>query len=139
MPLFPPAVSRGTAAGVDAPPSHPNTPAFDAVQFDDLIDMIGDDGVMEMVTIFDAETRQRLRRVTEGGLDLPTMVREMHTLKGAAGTVAAPALTALGRALELAARRGVAPTRADIAMIEASLDAWLTEVRVWCAHHEPVD
>ena len=52
-----------------------------------LIDseMIGEDGVMEMVEIFETETRQRLRRLAAGNQSIATLVREMHTLKGAAG------------------------------------------------------
>jgi HPt (histidine-containing phosphotransfer) domain-containing protein len=112
----------------------PAVPAFDVDQFDELHDMIGEDGVMEMVTIFDAETRQRLRRLAAGGQDAGTLVREMHTLKGAAGSVAAPRLAALGRSLEAAVRNGSVPSRADLMSIEAALEAWLTDVRTWSAH-----
>jgi HPt (histidine-containing phosphotransfer) domain-containing protein len=92
--------------------------------------MIGEDGVLEMIDIFAHETRQRLRRLA-GDQTLATQLREMHTLKGAASTVAAPRLAALGRALEQAARDGVAPVADDLGAIEAALDAWLKAVRVW--------
>jgi HPt (histidine-containing phosphotransfer) domain-containing protein len=107
----------------------PPTPAFDAAEFDALREMIGLDGVMEMVEIFETETRQRLRRLAAGGLDTPTLVREMHTLKGAAGTVASPRLAALGRTFEQAAHRGTVPTPDDLKAIEDGLEAFLIEAR----------
>ena len=64
-----------------------------------------------------------------GGPDIATLLREMHTLKGAAGTVACPRLTALGSRFEQAARRAVMPSTADLMSIEAALDAFLAEVR----------
>ncbi len=108
-------------------------PAFDAVEFDELSETIGEDGVMEMVEIFEAETRLRLRRLALGDQTITTQVREMHTLKGAAGTVAAPHLTALGRAFEQAARKGIPPVAKDFQAIEAALEAYLVAVRARAA------
>jgi HPt (histidine-containing phosphotransfer) domain-containing protein len=108
-----------------------DAPAFDAAEFDELVEMIGSDGVMEMVGIFEAETRSRLRRLEAGGQDRPTQLREMHTLKGAAGSVAAPRLTTLGETFERAARTGIMPTRDDISMIATALEAYLSAMRAW--------
>ena len=113
------------------PPGTSDAPVFDAAEFEELTEMIGEDGVMEMVLIFDAETRQRLQRLTEGGQTIATLVREMHTLKGAAGTVAAPRLTALGRAFEQAADNGIAPTPDDLKAIEDALLAYLAAIQTW--------
>lgn len=104
-------------------------PVFDAVEFDGLCDMIGEDGALEMVMIFEAETRQRLRRLMAGHQDIATQVREMHTLKGAAGTVASPRLAAMGEMLEHAADQGIAPGGDDIDAIEAALEDYLRSVR----------
>src|SRR5262249_25727953 len=100
-------VGDGSGPGPDVAKSIPpsSIPAFDAVEFDELSDTIGEDGVAEMVRIFETETRQRLARLLSGTQDLGTQVREMHTLKGAAATVAAPRLSALGFLAEQAARR----------------------------------
>lgn len=121
------------AAFDDAPgtttPRAPEAPVFDAVEFDTLSEMIGEDGVREMVAIFESETRQRLRRLAAGDLDIPTLVREMHTLKGAAGTVASPRLAVLGRTFEHSARRGIAPTLEHFKAIEDALEAFLAAVR----------
>ena len=103
-------------------------PALDAGAFDELIDMIGEEGVMEMVAIFETETRRRLRRLREGGQDKDALCREMHTLKGAAGTVAAPHLSILGRAFEDAANEDIPPTGEDIQTIEDALDTFLKAV-----------
>jgi HPt (histidine-containing phosphotransfer) domain-containing protein len=117
----------GSAPSGNAPSG--DAPAFNAAEFDDLSDMIGEDGVKEMVEIFEAETRQRLRRLAAGDQDIATQLREMHTLKGAAGTVAAPRLTALGRTFELAARGGIGPAPNDIRTIELALEDYLTAIR----------
>jgi HPt (histidine-containing phosphotransfer) domain-containing protein len=118
-----PVVARDAAAD--------NAAAFDAVEFDALSDMIGEDGVREMVEIFAAETRRRLQRLNSGGQTCATLVREMHTLKGAAGTVAAPRLALLGRAFERAAQRGIGPTSDDLRAIDMALEAFLAAVRTW--------
>jgi HPt (histidine-containing phosphotransfer) domain-containing protein len=108
-----------------------DAPAFDAAEFDELNQMIGSDGVMEVVEIFETETRRRLRRLSAGGQDLATQMREMHTLKGAAGTVAAPYLTVLGQTFEHATADGIAPTQDEVAMIAAALEAYLAAMRAW--------
>ncbi len=106
----------------------PRAPPFDAEEFEALREMIGHDGVIEMVEIFETETRQRLRRLAAGNRDRSTLVREMHTLKGAAGTVGAPRLAALGRMFEQAAHRGIFPTPDDLDAIAMALDAFLAAV-----------
>jgi HPt (histidine-containing phosphotransfer) domain-containing protein len=107
-----------------------DAPAFDPAEFDGLSEMIGDDGAMEMIDIFETETRERIRRLAAGNLPVGTLVREMHTLKGAAGTVAAPRLAALGRAFEQAGPRGIKPTPGDLNAISDALEAYLAAVRV---------
>jgi HPt (histidine-containing phosphotransfer) domain-containing protein len=118
------------------PPENPlscsqDTPAFDAAEFHELAEMIGDDGAAEMVMIFEAETRDRLRRLEAGDQDLATQQREMHTLKGAAGSVAAPWLATLGWTFEQAACQGIAPTRADVDRVAKALEEWLLAVQSW--------
>lgn len=134
-------MAYGLAATQDSPANilsrMDDTPPFDAAEFDELAEMIGDDGVMEMVTIFESETRHRLRRLAAGGQDLATLLREMHTLKGGAGSIGAPCLAALGRTFEQAACEGSAPSTADIGMIATALDAWLLAVRASRLHHLP--
>jgi HPt (histidine-containing phosphotransfer) domain-containing protein len=110
-------------------PSGTSTPAFDAEDFDSLSEMIGEDGVREMVEIFENETRQRLRRLTVGASNPAGLVREMHTLKGAAGTVASPRLAEIGRALETAAKQGIAPTVDQLKTIEETLEVFLIQAR----------
>ena len=106
-----------------------DAPAFDAAEFDGLAAEIGEDGVREIVWIFETETRSRLRRLAAGGQDTATIVREMHTLKGAASTVASPRLWDMGRWFEAAAKHGVVPTAADLAAIEQALEAFLAALR----------
>jgi HPt (histidine-containing phosphotransfer) domain-containing protein len=106
----------------------PEVRAFDAAEFGELIETIGEDGVAEMLEIFESEMRRRLIRLAAGNQDGATLVREMHTLKGAAGTVAAPRLASLGRTLEQRAQRGIGPVATDLAAIASALEAFLTEV-----------
>ena len=106
----------------------PEVQAFDAAEFGELIEMIGEDGTAEMLEIFESEMRRRLIRLVAGDQDSATLVREMHTLKGAADTVAAPRLASLGRTLEQRAHRGIAPVASDLEAIESALEAFLTEV-----------
>jgi HPt (histidine-containing phosphotransfer) domain-containing protein len=106
-------------------------PAFDATEFGALSEMIGIDGVHEIVEIFESETRQRLRRLMAGGQNIATLMREMHTLKGAAATVGSPRLMVLAQTLERAAQRGVAPTQDHIKAIDSLLEAFLAAVRTW--------
>jgi HPt (histidine-containing phosphotransfer) domain-containing protein len=127
MTTFAPAVAEAPAAG-NARESGAAT-VFDAEEFNTLCEMIGEDGVREMVEIFAAETRQRLRRLTAGGQNCATLVREMHTLKGAACTVGAPRLAVMGRVFERAAQRGIGPTSDDLAAIDTALEAFLAAVR----------
>jgi HPt (histidine-containing phosphotransfer) domain-containing protein len=103
--------------------------AFDTRNFDTLSEMIGEDGAREMVEIFETETKRRLQRLAEGVPDIAALVREMHTLKGAAGTIASPRLAELGRTLEQAARRGVVPTPNHLKAIEEALGTFLVEAR----------
>jgi HPt (histidine-containing phosphotransfer) domain-containing protein len=124
-----PALADEAAAGNAHKSGGADAAAFDAVEFGALSDMIGENGVQEMVEIFAADTRQRLQRLTAGGQNGATLVREMHTLKGAAGTVAAPRLALLGRAFERAAQRGIEPTSDDLKAIDMALEAFLAAVR----------
>jgi HPt (histidine-containing phosphotransfer) domain-containing protein len=116
--------------GLPSLPSAAELPALDTAEFHELSDIIGEDGVTEMVHIFEVETRQRLVRLRSGVQDLRVQAREMHTLKGAAATVASPRLAALGLASEQAARRGAALEGVDFVAIEEALEAFLTELRV---------
>jgi HPt (histidine-containing phosphotransfer) domain-containing protein len=132
-------MAYGLATTRDAPERNlsccGDAPAFDEVGFDELAAAIGDDGVMEMAAIFARETRQRLQRLGAGNQSNATLLREMHTLKGAAGSVAAPLLTGLGDRLEQVAHLGVAPTRNDLDAVAAGLEAWLAAVRAWAERH----
>ena len=66
--------------------------AFDAAALHALGEDIGHEGVAEMLEVFQQETRARLQRMTAPGIPAATLMREAHTLKGAAGTVCAPLL-----------------------------------------------
>ena len=126
-----------TASARDAIAACQNIPVFDATEFAELSEAIGDDGVMEMIEIFETETRERMRRLGGFSQDITTQLREMHTLKGAASTVAAPRLADLSRILESAARRGIAPAPDQLASLTVALEAYLTAMRDWLGRRSP--
>jgi HPt (histidine-containing phosphotransfer) domain-containing protein len=131
MTTYVPALAHSAATSTTEHRSEANAAAFDAVEFGALSEMIGEDGVREMIEIFAFETRQRLRRLEAGGQNCATLMREMHTLKGAAGTVAAPRLASLGRTFEHAAQHGIAPTPDDLKAIGSALEAYLSAAQNW--------
>ncbi len=106
-------------------------PAFDAMDFDAMRAMIGETGIREMIGIFETETRQRLRRLAAGAPDAGTLMREMHTLKGGAGMVGSPRLTAFGEAFERAAHWVITLGPDQLKAIEDALEAYLASVRAW--------
>jgi HPt (histidine-containing phosphotransfer) domain-containing protein len=110
---------------------------FDATVFAELEEAIGDDGVIEMIEIFETETRERMRRLGSGHQDVATQLRELHTLKGAAGSVSAPHLADLSRIFESAARGGIAPAPDQLEALNVALEAYLTAVRDWLGRRHP--
>ena len=107
----------------------PTRPEASEAVFDALLDMLGADGVAELIEIFEVETRRRLVRLA--ARDQPGAVtrRELHTLKGAAGTVGAPGIVRLVTLLEHTATGETPLTAADLAAMEASLEAFLAAFR----------
>jgi HPt (histidine-containing phosphotransfer) domain-containing protein len=131
MMTYAPMPARDAALGDAKGQRESDAPAFDAEEFGTLSEVIGTDGVLEMVEIFETETRARLRRLTAGGQNPATLVREMHTLKGAASTVGAPRLAILGLTFERAEQQGIAPTIDHLKAINNALEAFLAAVRIW--------
>ena len=115
-----------------APPALPAEAQLAALDTDGLREMgeaIGDDGLVEVVAIFQRETRDRLERLRSATVDPSVVEREMHSLKGAAGTVSALRLEAVAQAVELRLRQGGTLADADIANMTAAFEAWAMAVR----------
>ena len=115
-----------------APPALPADAQLAALDTDGLREMgeaIGDDGVVEVVAIFQRETRDRLERLRSATVDPSVVEREMHSLKGAAGTVSALRLEAVARMVELRLQQGGTLADADIANMTAAFEAWAMAVR----------
>lgn len=98
--------------------------AFDAAGLRALGDDIGHDGVAEMLLVFQQETWARLQRMMAPGIPSATLMREAHTLKGAAGTVCAPLLGSRAAAIEARLRAGVPIEPGDLAGLAAALQAF---------------
>jgi CheY-like chemotaxis protein len=74
--------------------------ACDRTALDALARDIGEASVLEMVAVFLAETDQRLARMAASQVSVADLIREAHTLRGAASTACAPRLAALAAVLE---------------------------------------
>jgi CheY-like chemotaxis protein/HPt (histidine-containing phosphotransfer) domain-containing protein len=102
---------------------------LDMAALEEMIEAIGDDGVAEMVSMFERETRDRLARLADLADEPLVQDREVHTLKGAATTVCAPALADLAVAIELRLKRGGALAPADVAALNEAFCDWLAAVQ----------
>jgi HPt (histidine-containing phosphotransfer) domain-containing protein len=83
----------------------------------------------EMLALFESETRARLGRLAAGAPDAATLLREVHTLKGAAGTVCAARLARHAARIEERLRNGGTLAAEDVPGLSADFDAWLDTIR----------
>ena len=67
------------------PPAESHLAALDTDGLRVMGEAIGEDGIVEVVAIFQRETQDRLVRLRSGTVDPALVEREVHTLKGAAG------------------------------------------------------
>ncbi len=102
----------------------PAEPPADRAVLQTLSDDLGEDGMAEMFAVFCTETRARLRRMAAEGVDPTVLLREVHTLKGAAGTVGAALLTQRSIALEARLKQGDALTQDDLARLGEAFEAY---------------
>ncbi len=102
--------------------------ALDREAISRLRDDIGEEGAEELIRMFEAETRSRLATIANPALDAVTRLREVHSLKGAASTACAPALSRLAAELEIALTKGGRMDAVDLAALTAAFEAWLTAV-----------
>jgi CheY-like chemotaxis protein/HPt (histidine-containing phosphotransfer) domain-containing protein len=105
-----------TQAELDQPLDH------DA--FARLTDEIGAEGVSELVAMFEAETRARLTRIASGGLEHAMLVREVHSLKGAAAAACAATLSRRAARLEKTLRDDATCDVVDVAVLTEAFEAW---------------
>jgi signal transduction histidine kinase/CheY-like chemotaxis protein/HPt (histidine-containing phosphotransfer) domain-containing protein len=121
------ATPRAAEVVPTAPPDQPA--ALDGAAFKHLAEEIGDDGMAELVTVFENETLTRLALISGAGLDHATLIREIHSLKGAAASVCAHLLSGQAAAIEVRLLHGDALDDADVARLTAAFEAWRGMVR----------
>jgi HPt (histidine-containing phosphotransfer) domain-containing protein len=92
--------------------------------FEDLKEAIGIGGVIEVVTMFEAETRARLAIIADPELQTAKLILEMHSLKGAAGTACANSLSGLAASLEMRLRHDDTMTGTDLINLTEAFEAW---------------
>jgi HPt (histidine-containing phosphotransfer) domain-containing protein len=112
------------AAGAD-----PTDEAVDWKGFAGLKEAIGEDGVARLVAMFEAETSARLIRIADRRLDRGTLTREVHSLKGAAGTACAVWLAGRAAGLEMRLKRGEEVEEVDVSALTEAFEAWRGEVQ----------
>jgi signal transduction histidine kinase/CheY-like chemotaxis protein/HPt (histidine-containing phosphotransfer) domain-containing protein len=126
-----PALGQTHVVVVGSVPSAPEAGlALDRPGFACLKEDIGEDGVAELVATFEAETRARFILIADRRLDRETLTREVHSLKGAAGTACAMRLTGLAEALETRLKRGEGVEEADVPALIQAFEAWRDAVHV---------
>ena len=105
--------------------------ALDEIAFARLTGEIGSDGLAELVTMFVAETRARLQLIAGRALDHARLIREVHSLKGAAGTACAVSLSLRAAAIEarLTHDDNLELEEIDIVSLTEGFDAWCAAVR----------
>jgi signal transduction histidine kinase/CheY-like chemotaxis protein/HPt (histidine-containing phosphotransfer) domain-containing protein len=97
---------------------------LDGVAFACLREEIGADGVAELVTLFDAETRARLTLLAGGGLDRDRLIRELHSLKGAAAAACAMSLSNRAASIERRLKNDLTVNEIDTVPLTEAFDAW---------------
>jgi hypothetical protein len=126
------ALGRNTIAdvtGVRASEPEPRDEALDLREFARLKDDIGGDSLARVVTIFEAETRNRLALIADRDLDPSVLLREVHSIKGTAQTVCAVLLSGRAAALELRMKHGQAIHSADVIALTEAFEAWSRTVQ----------
>jgi signal transduction histidine kinase/CheY-like chemotaxis protein/HPt (histidine-containing phosphotransfer) domain-containing protein len=104
--------------------------ALDDRSFRRLAEEIGAGGVAELFAMFAAETRARLRSIAADGLDHAGLIREVHSLKGAAAAACAMSLSHRAASIEQGLRGDETSDEIDIAPLTEAFDAWCTAVHV---------
>lgn len=112
-----------------APQERGEAADFDPTLLETLRATFGADGLLELIAIFEIDTRNRLRRLAGTEQDIFTHMRDLHTLKGAAATVGCAVIADLALGHEQAARKGKRVESRDLRAIEAALDQYLAAIR----------
>lgn len=119
-----------------APTTNPTEAACDQAALAALVADLGAEAAAELLALFIAETRARLRRLADPALDAHRLLRDVHTLKGGAGTAAARRLATLAGALEARLRTGGTTGAADVAALQAAFAAYTDSVRAFARRRE---
>jgi signal transduction histidine kinase/DNA-binding response OmpR family regulator len=112
----------------DRPVVHAHPDALDQVALDAMVEAIGEDGVAEMVAMFERETRERMARLAQPAASKADLVREVHTLKGAARTVCAQSLGEAAATAEQRAKDTGELDPADFSTLNLAFEAWLSAI-----------
>ena len=102
----------------------PVTPPLDRARLAALVEDLEADGVAEMVAAFNEETAARLARLSKRGQEQEVLIRETHTLKGAASTVCADRLAELAAELEQRVIGGGSIGDSDLDALSDAFEAW---------------
>jgi hypothetical protein len=118
-------IAEPPAAAAVSGEAEPATPVLDQTAMAELLENLGLDGAAELLAVFTADTRARLRRLAAGVTPLTALLREIHTLKGAAGTVCAARLARQAALLEPLVRDRGHLEPAELAALTEAFEAYL--------------
>lgn len=116
-------------ADVPAPAPAAEDPACDQAALDALAADLGVEARGELVQLFLTETTARLRKIAEPPAAATPLVREVHALKGSAGTAGAMRLARLAKAMELRLRAGGSLGADDLAALQEAFDDYAAQVQ----------
>jgi CheY-like chemotaxis protein/HPt (histidine-containing phosphotransfer) domain-containing protein len=122
------ALDRKDPAAIVAPRRDRTEPALDRASFARLKEDIEEQGVADLIAMFEAETLDRLARIADPHLDRGTLSREVHSLKGAAAAASATLLSRRAADLEIRLEHGEGMNDDDIPALTEALDAWGQEL-----------
>jgi len=114
-------------AAAPGPDPQPD-PILDHEAFGRLTEEIGAEGTAELITMFEAETRDRLALIANPALDHVTLIREVHSLKGAAASACALSLSRQAAAIEMRLVRDGTRHDVDVALLTEAFEAWRAAV-----------
>jgi len=123
------AAPAGVGASAAAGPEVTEVP-LDKEAFGRLTAEIGADGVAGLVALFAAETRARLLLLADHGLDHARLIREVHSLKGAASAACAVSLSHRAASVEARMRGDDSLNEIDIAPLAEAFEAWCAAAQV---------
>jgi HPt (histidine-containing phosphotransfer) domain-containing protein len=99
-------------------------PQIDRAALTTLMNDVGREGLEGLIALFIDQTRARLHRLAAPALTPDVALHEVHSLKGAAATVYATALSRIAERQEIRLRNGATLRDADLAVLKETFEQY---------------